>query len=102
MSKVPSMNPTLKRLLKNKYVLVMLSFFVYLLALEETDLITLTGYKMKVHELENQEAYYLDQLEQTKTAITELTTDDAALERFAREHHFMKRENEDVFVFLDE
>lgn len=95
------MNPTLKRLLKNKYVLVMLSFFVYLLALEETDLITLTGYKMKVHELENQEAYYLDQLEQTKTAITELTTDDAALERFAREHHFMKRENEDVFVFLD-
>jgi cell division protein DivIC len=96
------MNPTLKRLLKNKYVLVMLSFFVYLLALEETDLITLTGYKMKVHELENQEAYYLDQLEQTKTAITELTTDDAALERFAREHHFMKRENEDVFVFLDE
>lgn len=80
----------------------MLSFFVYLLALEETDLITLTGYKMKVHELENQEAYYLDQLEQTKTAITELTTDDAALERFAREHHFMKRENEDVFVFLDE
>ncbi len=96
------MNPTLKRLLKNKYVLVMLSFFVYLLALEETNLITLTGYKMKVHELENQEAYYLDQLEQTKTAITELTTDDAALERFAREHHFMKRENEDVFVFLDE
>ncbi len=80
----------------------MLSFFVYLLALEETNLITLTGYKMKVHELENQEAYYLDQLEQTKTAITELTTDDAALERFAREHHFMKRENEDVFVFLDE
>ena len=96
------MNPTLKSLLKNRYVLVMLSFFVYLLALEETDLITLTGYKMKVHELEGQKAYFEGQLEETKVAITELTTDDAALERFAREHHFMKRENEDVFVFLDE
>ena len=75
---------------------------MYILLLEETNFFTLMGYKMKVHDLKGQAAYYEDQLIETKISLTELTTDDEALERFAREQHYMKRENEDVFVFVEE
>ena len=96
------MKEKMTKLFKNKYAIVLLSFFIYVLFLEETDLFTLMGYKMKVHDLEGQAEYYESELEQTKLSLTELTIDDEALERFAREQHYMKRENEDVFVFVEE
>ncbi|NNC83118.1 MAG: septum formation initiator family protein [Flavobacteriales bacterium] len=88
--------------LKNRYVLVILGLFVYLLFLEETDLFTLAKYKSKVNDLEQQKEYLEQEIIETQQAITELTTDEAALEKFAREQHYMKRDNEDVFVFLEE
>lgn len=86
--------------LKNRYVLVLLGLFVYLLTLEETDLFTLAKYKAKVNELKDQKEYLEKEIIETRKGITELSTDEEALEKFAREQHYMKRENEDVFVFL--
>ena len=92
----------LLKYIKNKYVLVILGLFVYLLFLEETDLFTLAKYKSKVNDLEQQKEYLDAEIIETQRSITELTTDDAALEKFAREQHYMKRDNEDVFVFITE
>ncbi len=88
--------------IKNKYVIVLLCMVVYLLFLEETDLFTLGKYKSKVNDLEDQKEYLDEEIVETRLSITELSTDEAALEKFAREQHYMKRENEDVFVFIDE
>jgi cell division protein FtsB len=90
------------RYIKNKYVIVLLCMLVYLLFLEETDLFTLGKYKSKVNDLEDQKEYLDKEIVETRQSITELSTDEAALEKFAREQHYMKRENEDVFVFIDE
>ena len=96
------MKDFLLKYIKNKYVIVLLSMFVYLLFLEETDLFTLGKYKSKVNDLEVQKEYLDEEIVETRQSITELSTDEAALEKFAREQHYMKRENEDVFVFIDE
>ena len=37
----------------------------------------------------------------TKRSIEELTTDKEKLEKFAREQYFMKKNNEDVFIFIE-
>lgn len=96
------MKETLLKYVKNKYVLVVFGTFIYLLFLEETDLFTLADYGSKVTELEDQRTYLHNEIDKTRISIKSLTTDEAALERFAREQHYMKRENEDVFVFLGE
>lgn len=96
------MKEKLLKYAKNRYVLVLVGLFVYLLFLEETDLFTLGKYKAKVNDLEQQKEYLDTEIIETQRSITELTTDDAALEKFAREQHYMKRDNEDVFVFLEE
>lgn len=88
--------------LKNRYLLVVLGLIFYLLFLEETDLLTLYNYKSKVTHLEAQKEYLEKEIVTTQASITSLTTDERALEKFAREQHYMKRDNEDVFVFVEE
>ena len=45
--------------------------------------------------------FYQDQIKQTDKAYAELTTNPATQEKFAREHYWMKRDNEDVFVIVE-
>ena len=58
--------------------------------------------KWELWELEEEKEYYLAEIENTKEDIKELTSDMNNLERFAREKYLMKRDNEEVFVFLEE
>ena len=44
--------------------------------------------------------FYLQQIEGTQKELSELTSNPATQEKFAREHYWMKRDNEDVFVIV--
>lgn len=98
---VPMKDWNWKYWIKNRYVITLLVSAVYLLFLEEMTLFDLMEYKSRIGEMEQQQEYYEHQILETERSIEELTTNQAALERFAREEHFMKRENEDIFVFIE-
>ncbi len=51
--------------------------------------------------LEDRE-YYIRKIEEDRQRIRELKTDDENLEKFAREQYLMKKENEDIFIIVDE
>ncbi|MGI6073052.1 MAG: FtsB family cell division protein [Fermentimonas sp.] len=53
----------------------------------------------KIRDLESQIDYYKKQVEEDKTKLNELQTNDENLEKFARENYFMKRDDEEIFVF---
>ena len=63
-------------------------------------------YRVKtINELKNvndQKEYYQDEIEKDKQSIIELTTDTLSLEKFAREKYLMKRENEDIYLIIQE
>lgn len=42
------------------------------------------------------------EIEEIDTATEELTTNIKAKEKYARETYFMKKSNEDIFVFVEE
>jgi len=48
-------------------------------------------------DLRGKRKFYRDQIKETQRAFSELTTNPATQEKFAREHYWMKRDNEDVF-----
>lgn len=52
--------------------------------------------------LESQKSFYLEEIEKNDQTINTLESDTAALERFAREKYYMKRENEEVYVIVKE
>lgn len=52
--------------------------------------------------LKQQEKFYVEEIEKNKASLNILTTDTASLEKYARETYFMKKDNEDVFVVVEE
>ena len=58
--------------------------------------------KLDLWEMQDEKEYFQIEIERTKEDLKELTSDMNNLERFAREKYLMKRDNEEVFVFVTE
>jgi cell division protein DivIC len=88
--------------MKNKYVLTFLGFLIWLSFFDKNDFITTSNYRHKLHELQKQKAYYEEEIRNNRAYLTDLMTNRRSLEKFGREKYFMKKDNEDVFVIVDE
>ena len=86
----------------NKYVLTLVGLFLWLLILDETDLFTLYKYRKNVSELQAEKEFLKEQIIEVKENLHALSNNPGELERFAREHHYMKKEDEDLFVMIEE
>ena len=73
---------------------------VWVAFFDRNDLITQISTRHKLHKLENEKQYYLDEISNNKESLNELMTNMQNLEKFGREKYLMKKDNEDVFVFV--
>ncbi|HEX7365516.1 MAG TPA: septum formation initiator family protein [Pelobium sp.] len=92
----------LLNLLKNKFFIAGIAFIVWMLFFDRNDLASQYDYRNKVQKLEEEKEFYTTEIEKADTELKELTTNIQSLEKFARERYYMKRENEDVYVVVDE
>jgi cell division protein FtsB len=88
--------------LKNKYVLTITLFFVWILFFDQNNLVDRIKMSSEIRQLEEDRHYYLEQIQKDSARLHELTTDRENLEKFAREQYFMKKPNEDVFLIVEE
>jgi cell division protein FtsB len=82
--------------------MAVLVFLVWLLIFDNNSLIDRVRYLKILHDMEEEKQYYLERIEEDSRRLNELKTDRDNLEKFAREQYFMKKENEDVFVIIEE
>jgi cell division protein FtsB len=85
---------------RNKYILTILIFFIWLLLLDSNNLIARYKEIRELHKLRNDREYYINKIEVDKRKLRELKTDDDNLEKFAREQYRMKKPDEDVYIIL--
>ena len=90
------------KILRNRYIVVLIGFFLYITFFDAHDLISQMHIRWQLYKINEQMDYLQNDIGDAKIQIKELTTDKALLEKFAREQYRMKRENEDVFVILGE
>lgn len=88
------------KILKNKYLLVIIALFFWLLYFDKNDVFTQFDLIKKCNKLNSEKDYYIVEIEKNKQEIIELQNNKESLETFAREKYLMKRDNEDVFVFV--
>lgn len=88
--------------LRNKYVATALVFVVWMLFFDRNNVISQIRLQRTLSGLENKMKYYEKEKKEADAHWEEVFTNDATLEKFAREQHFMKRPNEEVFVFAEE
>ena len=85
--------------LRNKYFLVLIFFTFWMIFFDKHDVFTNLELNRRVQQMEHDRDYYLKQIEAVKEDRTDLQNN---IEKFAREHYFMKKSDEDVFIIEEE
>jgi cell division protein FtsB len=80
--------------------LVIVGLFFWLLYFDKNDVFTQYELIKKCNKLNSEKEYYIFEIENNKKEVEELQSNLKSLETFAREKYLMKRDNEDVFVFV--
>ncbi|HDJ32926.1 MAG TPA: septum formation initiator family protein [Bacteroidetes bacterium] len=89
-------------ILRNKYVLSSILFLLWIAFFDTNNLIDRAKQLKELHQLEADREYYIRRIEHDTRRMNELETDLKSLEKFAREQYLMKKENEDVFIIVEE
>jgi hypothetical protein len=71
----------------------------WIIFFDKHDVMTQWKLNQSLNNLEADKSYYKVQIEKVKKDKEDLNTNK---EKFAREHYFMKKDKEDVFIFVEE
>ncbi len=91
----------LPRFTRNFYFLTGSFFFLWILFIDNNDLITQVQLQQKLNSLENEKEYYQEKIADVRAERQELLSNDELLEKFAREKYLMKKESEDLFIIVE-
>lgn len=90
------------KIVKNKYVATTLIFLVIILFISQNNIFVINRLKHEVGQL-NREASILEKdIQLDSIEATSLLDDPDALEAYGREHYYMKRPNEDIYIVKEE
>jgi cell division protein FtsB len=91
----------LPKYLRNKYALASIGFIAWISFFNDIDLFYIIRSRREVSALQAEVREMESRNIEAKQSLHDLTTNDESLEKFARENYYMKRQNEDVFVFKE-
>jgi cell division protein DivIC len=87
-------------IIRNKYILTIIIFVIWLLLFDSNNLIARYKDLRELHKLKTDREYYMNRIEEDKKKLHELKTDNHNLEKFAREQYHMKKADEDLYIIL--
>ena len=85
---------------RNKYVLTIVIFIVWVTLLDSNNLIARYKDMRELHKLKIDREYYIKRIGDDKQKLHELKTNNHNLEKFAREQYRMKKPDEDLYIIL--
>tara|TARA_B100000963_G_scaffold333225_1_gene325418 strand:+ start:2862 stop:3173 length:312 start_codon:yes stop_codon:yes gene_type:complete len=85
------------KLFSNIYILITTVFLIWILFLDSNSVIVNIKLKSQINDLENKINQLQKEIEIDKKLIATLKNLDS-LEKYGREKHFMKKQNEEIFI----
>ena len=89
------------KILLNKYLIVFLAYTVFLAFFDQHSLVHRWQTHQKISQMEKEYKFYQDEIKSNKQKKFELQSSTQNLEKFAREHYYMKKANEDIFIIKE-
>lgn len=89
-------------IIKNKFTIASLAFVVWMLFFDQNDLSSQMHYVKQRKNLEAEKEFYEKEISKVERSLDELSSDPKELEKFAREKYLMKKDNEDIYVIVEE
>ena len=84
---------------KHKYWITLAVAVLIIGFLDQNSLVRRYGYMREESRLRDEIEKYRQEFEESTERLNELMVDSGAIERIARERYFMKKPNEDIYVF---
>lgn len=94
--------PNALSFLKNKYIAVLLFAVVWMLFFDRYSITAQLKMRKQVRKLQIDKEMYLQGKGDLDYEIDNLFTDMTELEKFGREQYLLKKQNEDVFIIVEE
>ena len=85
------------KLFSNIYILITTVFFIWILFLDSNSVVVNIKLKSQINDLENKINQLQKEIEIDEKLIATLKNLDS-LEKYGREKHFMKKQNEEIFI----
>lgn len=86
------------KIFKNKYIITIVLFFIWILFVDDYNILKQYQLQKDVDKLEDQKSYYIKEIRNDSIEKYNLQNTKEAQEKFAREKFLMKKDNEDVFI----
>ena len=83
---------------RNRYVVVVTAFFIWMFFFDSANILTQFQLGQSVDQLEEEKVYFQDKIEEAEADKEALEED---IEQFAREKYYMKKKEEEVFIFAE-
>lgn len=90
------------KLFRNKYVIVVLIFLLWILFFDENNIMAHRKNKQRLKALKEQCVYYREKIEADKQKMEELRSGTRSLEKYARENFYMTKPGEELFLIVED
>ena len=84
--------------LKNKYVITLVIFTVWILFFDKTNVKNWVSESGKNSRMEREKKYYEDEIIKVDNQLRLLRSNNESFQKFAREEFYLKRDNEEIFL----
>ena len=91
-----------QRVLTNKYFIVSFLMFLWLMLIDQNNLVQRFQTNLELQELKKEKLYYTKKIREVQQNSKDLLKNKESLEKFAREKYLMKKPDEELFVFVEE
>lgn len=91
----------LLKYLRNKYILTLFIFGLYVLFLDDVDVFSIVRQQVKYNKILTEKVEMEEKLGKTRTVLNQLNNLES-IEKFAREEKMFKRDDEDIFVIVED
>jgi cell division protein FtsB len=91
-----------KKIILNKYIIASLLLVLLLFFNDRNSIINQFKYREQLNKSNKENIFLKEQIAKASKESNELFSNNKNLEKFAREKYLMKRDDEDVYVIIDE
>lgn len=86
----------------NRYFILTLAFVIWMFFFDQNSFFVHRELDKQIRLLENDETYFQQNLNKETEKLDQLNNNPAEIERIAREQHFLKKDDEDIFIIQEE
>lgn len=91
----------LGKILKNRYVLILMGFVIWILFFDQDNLLRQFKLSRELNEAKARQEYYTTEYKKDSTLLHQLENDPKVMEKMAREKYLMKKDDETIFLIMD-